>query len=139
MKEISRMNRTFLAVCGAVLVSTALVSAQAKPAGEGNSGENNNNASTATVTFTGCLNPGSNSDSFYLTSAKQKGVKNADKSLKIVPANPKVKLDPFVLGEVELTGTVDQPEAPSADNTDGAAKARTLTVTKAKLRNPSCG
>jgi hypothetical protein len=138
MKEISRMNRTFLAVCGAVLVSTALVGAQAKPAGEGNSGENNNNASTATVTFTGCLNPGSNSDSFYLTSAKQKGVKNADKSVKVVPANPKVKLDQFLTREVELVGTLDQPDAASADTADGA-KARTLTVTKAKVRNDSCG
>jgi hypothetical protein len=133
------MNRTFAAVCGAVLVSTALIGAQSKPAGENNGGENNNGASAATVTFTGCLNPGSNSDSFYLTSAKQKGVKNADKSLKVVPANPKVKLDSFVLGEVELTGTVDQAEAPSPEKTDGAAKARTLTVTKAKLRQQSCG
>ena len=132
------MNRTFAAVCGAVLLSTALIGAQGKPAGDGNSGENTNSASAATVTFTGCLNPGSNSDSFYLTSAKQKGVKNADKSLKIVPANPKVKLDQFLLGEVELTGTVDQTAA-GADKADNAAKARTLTVTKAKLRNQSCG
>jgi len=138
MKEISRMNRTFVAVCGAVLMSTALIGAQQKPAGEGNSGENNNSASAATVTFTGCLNPGSNADSFYLTNAKQKGVKNADKSLKVVPANPKVKLDQFLLGEVEVIGTVDQAEA-AADKADGAAKARTLTVTKAKLRQQSCG
>ena len=107
------MNRTFVAVCGAMLVSTALIGAQAKPAGEGNSGENNNSASAATVTFTGCLNPGSNADSFYLTSAKQKGAKNADKSVKVVPANPKVKLDQFLTNEVELTGTIDQAEAPS--------------------------
>ena len=133
------MNRTFVAVCGAMLVSTALIGAQAKPAGEGNSGENNNSASAATVTFTGCLNPGSNADSFYLTSAKQKGAKNADKSVKVVPANPKVKLDQFLTNEVELTGTIDQAEAPSTDNADGAAKARTLTVTKAKVRRDSCG
>jgi hypothetical protein len=130
------MNRTFVAVCGAVLVSTALVGAQAKPSGEGNSSESNNSASAASVTFTGCLNPGSSADSFYLTSAKQKGVKNADKSLKVVPANPKVKLDQFVTGEVELTGTIDQAEAPAAD---AAAKARTLTVTKVKLRQQACG
>ena len=133
------MNRTFLAVCGAMVLSAALIGAQQKPAGEGNTSESNSGASATTVTFTGCLNPGSNADSYYLTNAKQKGVKNADKSLKVVPANPKVKLDSFVLGEVELTGTVDQAEAPSADKTDGAAKARTLTVTKAKLRQQSCG
>ena len=128
------MNRTFAAVCGAVLVSTALVGAQQKPA-EGNTGENNNSASAATVTFTGCLNPGSNSDSFYLTSAKQKGVKNADKSLKIVAA-PKVKLEPFVAGEVEVTGNVDAADTAAAS---GSSKVRTLTVTKVKLRNQYCG
>ena len=132
------MNRTFAAVCGAVLVSTALMGAQGKPAGEGNSGENSNSASAASVTFTGCLNPGSNADSFYLTSAKQKGVKNADKSIKIVPANQKVKLDQFLTREVELTGTIDQADAAAADK-EGAAKPRTLTVTKAKVRNDSCG
>jgi hypothetical protein len=138
MKEMSRMNRTFAAVCGAVLVSTTLIGAQGRPAGESHSGDNSNSASAASVTFTGCLNPGSNADSFYLTSAKQKGVKNADKSVKVVPANPKVKLDQFLTREVELVGTLDQPDAASADTADGA-KARTLTVTKAKVRNDSCG
>ena len=133
------MNRTFLAVCGAMVLSAALVGAQQKPAGEGNTSETNSGASANTVTFTGCLNPGSNADSYYLTNAKQKGVKNADKSIKIVPANPKVKLDQFVTGEVELTGTIDQTDAAPADKADGAAKARTLTVTKAKLRSQSCG
>lgn len=132
------MNRTFAAVCGAVVMSTALIGAQGKPAGDGNSGDNSNNASAATVTFTGCLNPGSNADSFYLTSAKQKGVKNADKSIKILPANDKVKLEQFLTREVELTGTIDQAEGAKADKAD-AAKARTLTVTKAKVRNDSCG
>ena len=133
------MNRTFAAVCGAVVMTTAFISAQAKPAGDGNSGDNNNSASAATVTFTGCLNPGSNADSFYLTSAKQKGVKNADKSIKILPANDKVKLEQFLTREVELTGTIDQAEGAPADKADAAAKARTLTVTKAKVRNDSCG
>ena len=133
------MNRTFAAVCGAVLVSTALIGAQGKPAGEGNSGENNNSASAVTVTFTGCLNPGSNSDSFYLTSAKQKGVKSSDKSLKVLAANPKVKLAQFLTSEVEVTGTIDPADAPAADKADGTTKARTLTVTKAKLRNQFCG
>lgn len=132
------MNRTFAAVCGAVVMSTALIGAQGKPAGDGNSGDNSNSASAATVTFTGCLNPGSNADSFYLTSAKQKGVKNADKSIKILPANDKVKLEQFLTREVELTGTIDQAEGAKADKAD-AAKARTLTVTKAKVRNDSCG
>ena len=127
--------KTFVAVCGAVVLSAALVNAQQKPAGEGNNSENNSGASAATVTFTGCLNPGSNADSYYLTNAKQKGVKNGDKALKIVAA-PKVKLEPFVTGEVEVTGTVDQP---ATAGSDGSSKVRTLTVTKAKLRNQYCG
>ena len=129
------MNRTFTAVCGAMVLSTALIGAQQKPA-EGNSSENNAAASATTVTFTGCLNPGSNADSYYLTNAKQKGVKNGDKSLKIVAA-PKVKLEPFVTGEVEVTGTVDQ--AAATTGSEGSSKVRTLTVTKAKLRNQYCG
>ena len=130
------MNRTFTAVCGAMVLSTALIGAQQKPAGEGNSSDNNAAASATTVTFTGCLNPGSNADSYYLTNAKQKGVKNGDKSLKIVAA-PKVKLEPFVTGEVEVTGTVDQAAAPAGS--EGSSKVRTLTVTKAKLRKQYCG
>jgi hypothetical protein len=129
--------KTFVAVCGAVVLSAALVNAQAKPAGEGNNAENNNGASASTVTFTGCLNPGSNADSYYLTNAKQKGVKNADKSLKIVAA-PKVKLEPFVTGEVEVTGTVDPADAAAASS-EGSSKTRTLTVTKVKLRHQYCG
>ena len=129
--------KTFVAVCGAVVLSAALVNAQQKPAGEGNNSENAAAASANTVTFTGCLNPGSNADSYYLTNAKQKGVKNGDKALKIV-VGPKVKLEPFVTGEVELTGTVDPADAPAATG-DGSGKVRTLTVTKAKLRNQYCG
>ena len=129
------MNRTFVAVCGAMVLSTALIGAQNKPAGEGNTAENG--ASAATVTFTGCLNPGSNADSYYLTNAKQKGVKDSDKSLKIV-AGPKVKLESFVTGEVEVTGTVDPADA-AASASGGSGKARTLTVTKVKLRHQYCG
>jgi hypothetical protein len=129
------MNRTFVAICGAMVLSTALIGAQAKPSGEGNHGENNGGASADTVTFTGCLNPGSNADSYYLTNAKQKGVKNGDKALKIVAA-PKVKLEPFVTGEVEVTGNVDAADTAAAS---GSSKVRTLTVTKVKLRNQYCG
>jgi hypothetical protein len=134
------MNRTFMAVCGAVVVSTALTVAQGKPSGEtqGNHAENTGAASASTVTFTGCLNPGSNAEFYYLTSAKQKGVKNADKSLKIVAASPKVKLEPLVTQEVEVTGTVDQADAAAA-GADGSSKVRTLTATKIKFRNQYCG
>ena len=43
---------------------------------------------------------------------------------------------PFVTEEVEVTGTIDQPE--TAAGTDNA-KTRTLTVSKVKVRTQSCG
>jgi hypothetical protein len=132
------MNRTFLAVCGAAVLSAALVSAQDKPSGDSSNNSNNNGVPNANaVTFVGCLNPGSNQDSYVLTSAKQKGVKNTDKSVKIVAATPKVKLEPFVTQEVEVTGTIDQAAAPAGS--DISAQARTLTVTKVKVRTQYCG
>jgi hypothetical protein len=129
------MNRTFLAVCGAALLSVALVGAQEKASGHGTDNAAAN-ANANAVTFTGCLNVGSKADSYYLTSAKQKGVKDSDKALKVVAAGPKVKLDPFVTQEVEITGTIDQADA--APKTDSSA-ARTLTVTKVKFRAQYCG
>ena len=131
------MNRTFLAACGAAVLGVALVSAQDKPSSHDTSGAAAS-ANANAVTFTGCLSPGSNGNSYYLTNAKQKGVKNSEKSVKVVAATPKVKLEPFVTNEVEVTGTVDQPTA--AGGTDnGAAVVRTLTVTKVKVRTQYCG
>ena len=130
------MNRTFLAACGAAVLSAALVSAQDKPSSHDNSSAAAS-ANANAVTFTGCLNVGSKADSYYLTSAKQKGVKNSEKSVKVVAATPKVKLEPFVTNEVEVTGTVDQPTA--AGGTDNGAAVRTLTVTKVKVRTQYCG
>lgn len=128
------MNRTFLAVCGAVVMSAGLVAAQDKSP----SGSNSNSATADTaVTFTGCLNTGSTKDTFYLTNAKHKGPKTTDKSLKIVPGDGKVSLSRFVTQEVEVTGTVDKADAP-ADAKDGAQQVRTLTVTKVKQRGDSC-
>jgi hypothetical protein len=130
------MNRTFLAACAAAVLSAALVSAQDKPSSHDNSSAAAG-ANANAVTFTGCLSPGSNGESYYLTNAKQKGVKNSEKSLKVVAASPKVKLEPFVTNEVEVTGTVDQ--ATAAAGTETSAAARTLTVTKVKVRTQYCG
>lgn len=127
------MKRMFAAVCGAVVVSAALLGAQG-PSGDGKtSNDNKNGAHANTVTFTGCLSPGSNQESFFLTNAKQKGVKNADKTVKLVPAKTekKVGLDSFVTNEVEVTGTIDEAGA--------TAQPRTLTVTKVKVRSQYCG
>jgi hypothetical protein len=133
------MNRTFAAVCGAVVVSAALLGAQG-PSGDSKSSTDKNSGNTNTVTFTGCLSPGSNADSFFLTNAKQKGVKNADKTVKLVAAktDKKVGLESFVTNEVEVTGTIDEA-AGAADASAGSAQPRTLTVTKVKVRANYCG
>ena len=137
------MNRTFVAVCGAVVLSVALVGAQAHPAGDAKSANDksdNKNASNANVvTFTGCLNPGSNGETFYLTSVKQKGATNVDKTLKLVAAktDKKVGLGTFVTNEVEITGSFDDPNAAPVVGDSG--QARTVTVTKVKFRSQYCG
>lgn len=136
------MNRTFVAVCSAVVFSMALVSAQgpageAKPANDKN--DSKSGAKANAVTFTGCLNPGSNGETFYLTNAKQKGAKNADKTLKLVAAktDKKVGLGTFITNEVEITGSFDDPNA--APLVGGSGQARTVTVTKVKFRSQYCG
>ena len=129
------MNRTFIAVCGAVMMSAALLGAQSQE--KASTDSNNGGAGVASVTFRGCLNPGSTADTYYLTSAKEKGVKNSDKTVKIVAAK-KGALEPFVTQEVEVTGTIDQATAPAASS-DEASKVRTLTVTKVKSRADYCG
>lgn len=135
------MNRTFAAVCGAVVLSAALVGAQGHATGDGKSKDDGKNgANASTVTFTGCLSPGSNPETFYLTNAKQKGVKNADKTVKLVASktDKKVGLDAFVTNEVEVTGTINEANG-TADTTGASGQARTLTVTKVKARGQYCG
>ena len=91
------------------------------------------------MTFTGCLNPGSNGETFYLTNVKQKGAKNGDKTLKLVAAktDKKVGLGTFVTNEVEVTGSFDDPTA--APDAGESGQARTVIVTKVKFRERSCG
>ena len=137
------MNRTFVAVCGAVVLSVALVGAQAHPAGDAKSAndktENKNGANANAVTLTGCLNPGSTGETFYLTNVKQKGAKNVDKTLKLVAAktDKKVGLGTFITNEVEVTGSFDEPTAAPVAGASG--QARTVTVTKVKFRSQYCG
>jgi hypothetical protein len=137
------MNRTFAAVCGAVVLSVALVGAQAHPSGDAkpanDKNDGKNGADANALTFTGCLNPGSNGDTFYLTNVKQKGAKSADKTLKLVAAktDKKVGLGTFVTNEVEVTGSFDQPNA--APDAAESGQARTVTVTKVKFRAQYCG
>jgi hypothetical protein len=134
------MNRTFAAVCGAVVMSAAILGAQQHPGDGKAANDGKNGANGNTVTFTGCLSPGGSAGSFFLTNAKQKGVKNADKTVKLVPAktDKKVGLESFVTNEVEVTGTIDEA-AGTADASAGSAQPRTLTVTKVKVRANYCG
>jgi hypothetical protein len=120
-------------------MSAAALGAQSKPADSDKATDADKNAaaSAGIVTFTGCLSPQSSKpDSFYLTSAKQKGVKGAAQTLKIVPATKKVDLDAFVTKEVEVSGTLDQ--AGPAAAAGGSDKTPTLTVTKVKIRADGC-
>ena len=134
------MNRTFVGVCTAVVMSAAVLGAQAKSSNSGvkpsDDGKGGAAASTA-VTFTGCLAPGSKADAFYLTSAKEKGVKNAATTVKLVPATKKVDLGTFLSHEVEVTGTLDQSSTSAAPAADSGS-ATTLTVTKVKSRTDQC-
>jgi len=116
-------------------MSAAILCAQSKPQDTASNPSEPAKAdagvSTAIVTFTGCLGPASKDDSYYLTSAKQKGVKGSGQNLKIVPANKKVNFEPYVTREVEVQGTLDRPAA------SGTASP-TLTVTKVKTRADGC-
>ena len=136
------MNRTLAGVCTAVLMSAAILGAQSKPsdsAGKTSDDDNKSGAAagTSAVTFTGCVAPRGTADSFYLTGAKQKGVKGAATTVKLLPATKKVDLEAFVAHEVEVTGTLDQAGT-SAAPAGGSTAAPTLTVTKVKSRAEGC-
>lgn len=129
------MHRTLVSVCTAVIMSAALLGAQAKSADNSgkssDAGKNGASANAATVTFRGCVTPGTTSDSFYLINSKQKGVKAPATTIKLVPANKKVGIAAFVTQGVEVTGTVEQPA-------NGASTPSTLTVTKIKSNEGGC-
>jgi hypothetical protein len=114
-------------------MSAALLGAQAKSTD--NSGKSSDAAKTgasanaATVTFTGCVSPGTTSDSFYLTNSKEKGVKAPATTMKLVQGPKKVGIGTFVTQGVEVTGTVEQAENGSPS---------TLTVTKIKSSDSGC-
>jgi hypothetical protein len=132
------INRTLAIMFGAAVISAASVSAQQKPT------EPARPAAVQTdkpVTYIGCLSPGTAEDNFVLLKAEQKGqrTKAEDRlSLKIVPATPKVKLEPYVTQEVEITGTLGTPPAAS-DSSEQGETLQLLTATNVKWRANSCG
>jgi hypothetical protein len=116
-------------------MSAALLGAQAKSTDNSgkssDSGKAGASAKAATVTFTGCVTPGSTNDSFYLINSKQKGAKAPATTMKLVPATKKVGIGTFVTQGVEVTGTLEQAA-------DGASSPSTLTVTKIKSTDSGC-
>jgi hypothetical protein len=111
-------------------MSAAILGAQTKSSdNSAKASDNGKSASAAsTVTFTGCLAPGTKADAFYLTNAKEKGVKGAPATVKVVPATKKVDVNSFIAHEVEVTGTLEQAGTSASSET-----APTLSATKVKF------
>jgi hypothetical protein len=128
------MQRSVIAVAGAMCLSVAIISAQDKSSPATGSG-----AKVAdSVTYTGCLLEGASKGTYTLQSASEKGKKNKENgklSLVVVPADPKVSLDPQVSHSVEITGTVGTP-APSGGSTSDLP---VLTAKKVKWHADFCG
>jgi hypothetical protein len=90
------------------------------------------------VTYTGCLFAGSAKGTYTLQAASEKGKKSKDNgkvSLSVVPADPKVSLDPQVQHAVEITGTVSAA-TPSGGSTSDLP---VLTAKKVKWHADFCG
>jgi hypothetical protein len=116
---------------GAALVSAAMVSAQ----GSAQSG-----SADGTVVYRGCLSTGAGQGNFILSKATEKGQKSKDKiSLKVTAASDKVKLETFLLREVEITGTLGTPTNGNPTLSEGGEVLRTLTATKITWRADYCG
>jgi hypothetical protein len=134
--KIQKLHRTFVAVIGAAIASAAVISAQ-QSSGPATADKKD----AATVTFSGCLQPGATAGTYTLTNAKEKGdkTKGASKvALKVVAASDKVKLGDRVLQAVQVTGTVaDAPAAGSSTETGAALK--TLTAVSVKWQADYCG
>ena len=132
------MNRTrLIALMIGAMMSAAVLSAQQKSTASG-SGTAPADAGKA-VTYVGCLAPGSGTDAYMLTNAKEKGVKgNAPRLTFKLATSEKVKLEPHLTHEVAVTGTFADPPAASPSTAAGEA-VRTFTVTRVTSQAPSCG
>lgn len=129
------MHRTFVATIGAVIASAAFLAAQAKttpPAAA--------QSAAKTVTYIGCLGPGSSENNFLLSNAEEKGVKGGAKHLyfKVVPASEKVNLEERVTQQVEITGTFTD-STPPATSSESGEKLPTFSATSVKFKADYCG
>ena len=130
------VHRTLIAIIGAVISSATFVAAQ-QSAGPATAEKKE----AATVTWSGCLQPGSTADTFLLTAAKEKGDKSKGASkaaLKVVPATAKVKLGDRVLQAVEVKGTITEATSTGGSAETGEAL-KTLTVTSVTWKADYCG
>jgi hypothetical protein len=92
----------------------------------------------ATAVYRGCLNLGTSEGTFFMSKATEKSQKGKEKiSLKVTPATDKVKLEPFVLKEVEISGTFEA--APAGAPSEGGEALGTLKATKITWKNDYCG
>ena len=134
--KTQNLSRNLIAIIGAVISSATFVAAQ-QTAGPATAEKKD----SATVTFNGCLQPGSTAETFLLTAAKEKGDKSKGASktaLKVVPASAKVKLGDRMLQAVEIKGTVaDAPATGGSAETGESLKI--LTATSVTWKADYCG
>lgn len=130
------VSRTLIAIIGAVISSATLVAAQ-QSAGPVTAEKKE----AISVTWSGCLQPGSAANTFLLTAAKEKGDKSRGASkmaLKVIPATDKVKLGDRVLQAVEIKGTVTDAASTGGSAETGEAL-KTLTATSVTWKADYCG
>jgi len=126
------MHRTTIALVGRRILKKKILSAQTPSANRAAAPKAPAASANNTVTYSGCLIPGSAADSFILSNATAKGDKSKEKvSLNVVPSSSKVKVADRVTNAVEVVGTV----TPAAQKGD----APTLTVTKISWKGDYCG
>jgi hypothetical protein len=128
----------FVATIGAVIASASILAAQTKTTPATAPAQ----AAGKTVTYIGCLGPGSSENTFMLSNAEEKGVKGGAKHLnfKVVAASEKVNLEERVTQQVEVTGTFSDSTPPAASSESGAGeKLPTLSATKISYKADYCG
>lgn len=133
------MHRMIVATIGAVIASAAILAAQAKTTQPASGSAP---AAGKTVTYIGCLGPGSSENTFLLSNAEEKGVKGGAKHLnfKVVAASEKVNLEERVTQQVEVTGTFNDSTPPAAASESGSGeKLPTLSATSVKYKADYCG
>jgi hypothetical protein len=134
------MQRTFVTVIGATLMSAAFLSAQNKSTAPASSGPAAPPAGKA-VTYIGCLGPGSDADSYTLSNGEEKGNKDkaaAHVTFKVVGSSDKVKLEDHVTQAVEITGTFSD-STPPAGESESAKSLPTFKATSVKWQADYCG